>query len=182
MKIEEALEATGKASDHRDKVMYAELDEKGVLCWYDIETHELINPVGLDSINGSGWQLYHEVKEIRPEEVGELWKKSSDRFVYLVGKEEGRLVGIPSETILFTFDIERHGKSMIHEKNGWQRLFPPVEDDSIERIEIERMTFGRIEGANGAKYMSIISTSCDVPSLNIFNGKSMKAIFEIAKI
>ena len=135
------------------------------------------------------WQPYHEVKEIRPEKAGELWEGASNK-VYVTVYRKGILCFHDLEKRESTgyLDFKRNDNSAwvccdepIHNKNGWERILPKVEDDSVEIIEIEKVTFGRIQGANGAKYVSIISTSCDSPGLETFVNKTMKVTFEIPK-
>jgi hypothetical protein len=176
MKTEEALRPTGKAVDKREPGYYIAEDEEGRLYWYERKTGRKCHPVIASDIFRNAWQPYHELKEIRPEKAGELWQRTDGEYFH---------TNIVNGNIRFCGDVGRVDSSLIkyviHGKNGWKRLHPKPEDDSVERIEIKKVTFGRIEGANGAKYMSIISTSCEAPSLEIFNDKSMKATFEIPK-
>ena len=169
MKIEEALEPTGRASDHRDKIMYAALDEKGVLCWYDIETHELINPVGLDSINGSGWQPYHEVKEIKPEVRGELWETKSGLKVFVCRGNGGELILKREDG--FEFSLNNLPK-------GLTRLFPIVEDDNVERITVKRVKWRKFNG------MTLIYPSSDsrFDFASLIDSGRMKMILETYKV
>jgi hypothetical protein len=146
--------------------------------WYENSTDCVQREVSGREAILEDWEVCQRAKEIRPKK-GEVWKFKSNAYPHYIIEEGSVLhftwVDGSSEM------VERSDTPLIHNKNGWTRLFPKVEDGSVERIEIERVIFGRIEGANGAKYMSIISTSCDGPSLDVFNDKTMKAIFEIPK-
>ena len=67
---------------------------------------------------------------IVPQKAGEVWKKSCDRFVYMITEAMGNeLMATPSNNALLTFSIEKHGSKMIHGENGWTRLFHLKEDN-----------------------------------------------------
>ena len=140
MKVQDALKPTGKAIDKRNKDAHIEVRfEYGAnyLIWVNNKTGEYEGRLSYEAHFIEDWQPYHEVKEIRPEKAGELWQKNVDSFVYLIAEERiNKLTAIPSLVDLLSFSIEKHGKDIIHGK-GWTRLYPPVEDDSVERIEIE---------------------------------------------
>lgn len=135
MNIQDALKETGEARrPNTRKGQYAYLN-KDVLFWNDgpIEA-----PVLMVSIFADDWQPYHEVKEIRPEKAGELWENKESNLKFYVHEWGVRLDkrdlhilwnNGPRE-LLSNIDI-------IHNKNGWIRCFPHVEDENVERIEIE---------------------------------------------
>ena len=183
MNIQDDLKETGKIEGNDGTgIVYAERDNAGVLMFYFKSTGKVFRPVSLNEITGIIWISYHEVKEIRPEYTQELWKIKNS--VWVTFRREGSpclkfmhtVTG--GEVVLNDWYLK---DEIIHNKNGWTRLYPPVEDENVERIEIKKVTFDRIQGANGAEYMSIISTSCEAPSLDIFKGKSGKMILEISK-
>ena len=168
MKTREALNENGKICISNNSPDYAFENSDGVLVWNNNGENE---PVRLCLINDVDWQPYPEVKEIRPEHSGELWEKR-ECFYHTSGSQ--RSGGLTLHSDVGTVDM----RNVIHGKNGWTRLHPPVEDNSVE---FRKVTFDRIIGENGAKYMSIISTSCDSPSLEILKGKCAKIMLEIPK-
>lgn len=169
MKIQEALRKNGKAQREisSDRAAYGEVVES-YLVW-DNGDH-----IGYDGLIADDWQPYHEVKEIRPENAGELWEEISDISKYYHTDFRGTL-GINFRLAMigdFRVEIE----NVIHGK-GWMRRFPHVEDDSIERIEIESL---EITGIHPPKIMGITSAyRMDLgPRLD---GKGVKLILETPK-
>jgi hypothetical protein len=141
MNIQEALLPTGKAK--RDIWLdgeYIYLNHDGLFMLVGSSGHK--TAYNFKCILDAEWQSCPIEKEIRPEKAGELWQKSCDYFMYMIATERiNKLVAIPSMTDLLTFDIEKHGRDMIHGKNGWKRLFPKVEDSNVERVIFENVTF-----------------------------------------
>ena len=149
MKIEEALKETGKAvrTVHADN--YAAIKSFSLskvkplggdrLYWYDIKTGEENSPAQLSAILAGDWQSYHEEKAIRPEKAGELWRNKeieNDQYYHTENHTSSGagliLVGYGAKG----FKEADNGR-VLHNKDGWERVFPKVEDDSVERIEIE---------------------------------------------
>lgn len=130
MKVEKALEENGKivATVYTD--CYAMLDGGGRLCWWYKETHKLYKPVCLAAILGDYWLPYHEEKEIRPEKAGELWVNDKGGSFYTYEGNHGAILTIHVSGVAMP-------KDFIHGEGGWRRLYPPVEDESVERIEIK---------------------------------------------
>lgn len=79
----------------------------------------------------------NESKEIRPEKAGELWQQGDgeggEDYHYYFTFEKSGMLKFRSERVHEISDWP----GMIHGKNGWTRLYPPVEDDSVEIIEFE---------------------------------------------
>ena len=127
MNIQDALKGAGESEGkilniQMDRV--AQPDQFGILRWLDKGILVMV----IDIIEGD-WQPYHEVKEIRPEKAGELWKKNIDNFVYMTIEQRiNELMAVPSVFELLSFSVEEHGKEMIHGKNGWTRLIPDPEE------------------------------------------------------
>ena len=157
MNIQEALKPTGKAIYSGQTDVYVEIrfdNGANYLVWVNTEDNEIDGRVigeeggrvAYEMHFKDNWQPYHEVKEIRPEKAGELWKKGVDRFVYLIAEEGiNKLIAIPSISELLSFNIKEHGRDIIHNKNGWTRLFPPVEDESVEEMKFEAVTWGKCD-------------------------------------
>ena len=169
MKTREALNENGKICISNNSPDYAFENSDGVLVWNNNGENE---PVRLCLINDVDWQPFRE-EEIRPENAGELWESPSGAK-FITYKELEILYFATKDTSHKCFDNEERLGCF----SEWTRLFPPVEDDSVE---FRKVTFDRIIGENGAKYMSIISTSCDSPSLEILKGKCAKIMLEIPK-
>lgn len=122
---------------------------------------------------------YHEVKEIVPQNAGELWKYN-DRFMWFTTRGISGLEMV-CEDGEETETVEKMNQT-IHNKNGWTRPYPPVEDENIERIEIEG-----VKWKNGANHISYPYIELpDGADYGIFHdvrdkNKSMKMILEIPK-
>jgi hypothetical protein len=163
MDIQDALRPTGKANmEGWDTDRYVEIKEGQFI---NTDGHKFANAC----ILSADWQPYHEVKEIRPERAGELWKH--ERGLH------GHTFKHPSGDIYFNDDNETtlatKAKAVIHNKNGWTRLFPLPEDDSIERIEIKPGIINEIKG------FSVYSFILSEEYRDSINGKKM--ILEIPK-
>ena len=107
------------------------------LWWYDRLTKNARRELTHQEIFDN-YKPYHEVKEIRPEKAGELWKAGNDSFFFTVNSD--KIAGDNGDT----YEIKDY--EMIHGKHGWIRLFPPVEDENVERIEFEALwdsSFGK---------------------------------------
>ena len=79
-----------------------------------------------------GWEPYREVEEIRPEKAGELWTSDKGAVCFTVeSKEFARLQFIPQFPMV-SGDEKVHTQiipsDITHNKNGWTREFPKVED------------------------------------------------------
>jgi hypothetical protein len=70
--------------------------------------------------------------EIRPEKAGELWATGSVNYMTQKIGDELRMIPRSYDMdVLEEIDHFRHGVGC------YKRLYPPVEDDSVERLEIE---------------------------------------------
>lgn len=133
MKVQDALKPTGKAIDKRNRDAYIEVRfECGAnyLIWVNNKTGEYEGRLSYEAHFIEDWQPYHEEKEIRPEEPGETWEEKTRCLKYFTF----------SNAVLGLAVIDERGviiditENMVHGKNGFTRIEPPVEDDSIERI------------------------------------------------
>jgi hypothetical protein len=82
------------------------------------------------------WKPYHEAEEISPESEGELWRHI-DTGNYYHTFFYGVILKFQGE-FLHNIDGVIHGK-------GYARLFPKVEDNSVETIEIEDVLWNTTE-------------------------------------
>ena len=176
MNIEEVLNETGKAQNESNLCN----GETGyiawhgdVLYWFDrksgIRRHQVTHKEIFDS-----YQPYHEEKEIRPENAGELWKNNVNInwFIRWVGSSRCKGFQAVSEQGVCC-DVK--GLDMVHGK-GWTRLFPPIEED-VERIEIEGITFG-LEGGDRRVF---IREWDKIKDINMLITTPMKMILEMPK-
>jgi hypothetical protein len=148
MLIQEALKETGLATvggaENSWHIHWNSLDS----CFYRTYENGKIEryKMGMKALSRDDWQPYHEAEEIRPEKAGELWRAQSGCYWFTYENERrGTLEFIPSTTGNATLVINPMSigsmdgppLEIIHNKNGWERLFPKPEDNSVERIEIE---------------------------------------------
>ena len=155
MKIEEALKETGKAiyPDQTDVYVEVRFDNgANYLVWVNTEDNEIDGrvageeggKVAYEMHFKDNWQPYHEVKEIRPENAGELWCFESGDGTESYHHTQGSQFREGLELIGYAGPIDM--KQVIHNhKNGWTREFPKVEDENVERIEIEAVRWERHE-------------------------------------
>jgi hypothetical protein len=177
MKILDALKETGKA-EHPDKPgKYVELKDD-FLGWY-----HTITEIGAGMFSHSwyfkhGFKPYHEVKEIKPEKAGELWSNNGKRW--FVAK-------CPSNEYFYdqtgVISHNEYAKAT-HGKNGWTRIFPKPEDESIERIEIEGVEWEdcKIENQELHAMVPLWRNMNPWIGKDLINKPPMKMILEIPKI
>jgi len=131
MLIQEALKETGFAIVGNWIINWNSLDGYFQNTWPDGKITRF--NFGKDDILRDDWQPYHEVEEIRPEKAGELWRyRNSDNYAHTFADDDD---------IYFISDgcspkLVSNLECVVHNQY-WTRLFPKVEDDSVERIEIE---------------------------------------------
>ena len=137
MKIQVACENKGTLPDFPN--MYCLIvylaDNKLSPCWYNAKTDHFAREVTGQEVLRTDWLPFPEEKEIRPKKAGELWKLDEEYYHTEDHTSSGCglcLVGYGSKG----FKEVDNGKTA-HNKNGWTRLFPSVEDESVERVEIE---------------------------------------------
>ena len=121
MKLQDALKPTGKArlsTWHDEAYVYLKNNKiylKGT-AGYD-------KPYSSEVIIWDDWEPCHEVKEIKPEEPGETWYfKAKDLKIFTFSNYALGLSTIDQTGAIM--DI----KGMIHGKNGFTRIEPPVEE------------------------------------------------------
>lgn len=182
MLIQIALRETEKAENESNpldgKTGYVKWNSDE-LWWYDRKTDNARRPLSHEEMFES-YDPYHEVKKIRPEKAGELWQYNN-LFVWctVIKNEVLEMVCAHGK------DIETVDKMnlTVHGKNGWKRLFPEVEDDSVERIEFDDMVF--LEGLVAGSSVFFPTSNLGQFSNGIFKDyckrPPIKMIFEIPK-
>lgn len=135
MNIQDALKETGKAL-----LVLSDDEEIGVaqwrnesIWWCDAITGKWRKEVGHVDLLEGDWQPYYEEKEIRPESPGELWKKrySVDFTSYFHTEYDSSLLltGSRPPLLLVSGTNAAVTEEAVHGKNGWTRLYPPVQDE-----------------------------------------------------
>jgi hypothetical protein len=141
--------------------------------WYNLQD-EQIGPVAYCLLKGNDWESYHKAKEIRPENAGELWQfreDNEDKYVVMYTSPNSLYL-----TNVFT-RLTKEISQVIHNQNGWKRLFPVVEEEDIERIVIEGVQWRN----HRIGLMYPIGGAC-APKLKRLDDKPpMKMILEIPK-
>lgn len=139
MNILDALKPTTKATlklDDGEEVNYAQWRNESIW-WIDEKTGKWDREVGhLDMLQGN-WQPYHEAEEIVPENAFELWKRGA--YKYFTIRISGTSLQFVNDSGQSVVGIER----AIHNKNGWTREYPKVEDEVLleeDRQLIEELT------------------------------------------
>jgi hypothetical protein len=118
----------------------------------------------------------HDI-DIVVEKAGELWRQGDgdeDHNYYHTFEDDG-VIKFRGEHIHDVSDWPR----MIHNKNGWTRLYPPVEDESIERIEIEAGNWKHLKCEDG--HCSYSVDLSDMQEKSLMGKPLMKMILEIPK-
>lgn len=123
MKIRDALKETGKA-ELGGEAYAAKGSDENILYYYNKKTNKQMHPVGYKIILNNDWQPYHEVKEIRPENAGELWKHEDGYYAH-TEKSHGVLHFV-------YFGLTKRIEDV--DITNWTRCFPEVEEDVVEEI------------------------------------------------
>ena len=181
MNIQDVLEETGKVRGTNWETTYARL-KGGVLTQYVIKDDDDIGAVDLNCILDTDWVPYHEEKEIRPKKVGELWKHESGLHAHTFRDKKGNLC-INEDQCFFGTDT-RKATQVIHNKNGWTRLHPLVEDENVERIEIEESELRSFStGTSTGDILCSLAVPKDAYDklVKVLFDKPMKMILEIPK-
>ena len=116
-----------------------------------------------------------KIVEIRPENAGELWEYSINGYPHFIANIDNKLCLMWKDGT--HVKVEDSNNPVIHNKNGWIRLFPPVEDDSIERIETEGISFD----LKGYDRRVFIKEWDKIKNIDILGRLPMKMILEIPK-
>jgi hypothetical protein len=180
MNILDALEETGKACVEGKFDEYCATENAdGPLEWRRRIDGTFVCHVGLACILHSVWIPYHEEKEIRPEKAGELWEheKGGSFFVHRA-KPDSHILEV---TFYYGGREKIQEQEVIHGENGWTRLYPPVENENVERIEVEDVAW-RSDG-NGPVYVYPIEAGSTffLNHSNLLRKPRMKMILEIPK-
>jgi hypothetical protein len=130
-----------------------------------------------------------KIIEIRPEK-GDTWKLKEDRYLITQFSDEDDVYAVNDKGERFTINDEHsysNFQNVIHNnKDGWIRIEPPVEDDNIERIEIEGVKDWEMEQQKlgEARYSVTIEGQVNVTggTASVLENKPpMKMIIEIPK-
>ena len=126
MRIDEALQKTGKADATVLNSYYVKVSDAGNLVWYCKKTNEAYNLVRFEVMIELNWQPYYSESQIRPEKAGELWRyEESGEMVFT-------FLNLPTSSLLLQWedgdieDVEQ--RDVIHNQNGWTRLYPAVDE------------------------------------------------------
>lgn len=134
MNIQEALKPTGKAVYPDQTDVYVEVrfnNGANYLVWVNTEDNELDGrvageeggKVAYEMHFKDNWQPYHEVKEIIPEEPGETWYHEARALKMFTFSNAILGISIMDQTgALMGID------GLIHGKNGFTRIEPPVKE------------------------------------------------------
>lgn len=188
MNIQEALKETGKATydGASAHLQWRNCD----LWWVDNDTGKWLEKASHKDLFEFWFIPYHDKKEIRPEKAGELWEHHKFGIACILLKNS-KLIGTwvhehgntnPVSCISTSSDI-------IHNQNGWTRLYPPVEDENMERIEFENVSWDIINNKDipvqerPAPYLENYEIGCPAEwgkiSEIVENKPPMKMILEI---
>lgn len=132
--------------------MYCMVIPSGIPCWYDKETANYKRELTGKEALRKDFELYNAKPQIVPSEAGELWvedmgKGGALNRKFFTSKKTGRIGSVGDLTLTCcSGDISIYGKrdwqkSIVHNQNGWERVFPVVQDDSVEEIVIENVMF-----------------------------------------
>ncbi|MCK5235798.1 MAG: hypothetical protein KAR06_02340, partial [Deltaproteobacteria bacterium] len=114
---------------------------------------------------------------IRPEKAGEVWKYTRTGEKYAIGVDDDGLfkvslaIGAMTDRFL----------DIAHGQNDWVRLCSPVEDDSVERIEIEGVEWSTAMNINGNTFAPSAAKYGLSPFRGLVIRPKMKMILEIPK-
>ena len=140
MLIQEALKETGKAQRFDNSVYYAMVDASCVLRWFEKKGNTSSAAIMFRLILDNDWKPYHEVKEIRPEKAGELWfNVNNGKYAHTSDYDDNGQT-FWHEDCYVPRDISQIQDKVVHNQ-GWRRLSPPVEDDSVEKIVIDNVNW-----------------------------------------
>lgn len=174
MKIQDACENKGTLPEFPNMycLIVRHTDDTLSPCWYDAKTDHFAREVTGKEVLRIDWHIFPEVKEIRPENAGELWIAGGIK--YMSQKVGDRLRMIPEEYSMNV--LEPSGlEYFIHGTGQYERLFPPVEED-VERIEIEGVEWKQIQN------QTIVFPKGRACWLSLTHKPPMKMILEIPKI
>ena len=134
MRIQDALEPTGKARKEDNKADYAYLilsenSDRHDLVWY--VKGLLPENVQYEDFLGHDWQPYVEDEKIRPEKAGELWEDNNGELYFIVRQDHLNYFQTIDGLQRFTLDIDGtwdRFQDIVHGENGWTREYPSVRD------------------------------------------------------
>lgn len=148
MNIQDALKETGRAQCEQYTRYYAQWDGS-CLQFYSKDRSVYQGLLAHDRILKDDWQPYPIKKEIRPENAGELWRNAMGVkfFSFFDNDKEVCLCMIDQSGDRFISGLGEL-EHFTHNQNGWARLYPPVEDENIERIIIEPYIISNVDGVS----------------------------------
>lgn len=135
MNIQDALKETGKACN-KDKSAYVGVrfdHGANYLSWYNSHNDEYISNVSYEAHFKDDWQPYHPIKEIRPENAGELWRCTLNNVCYLYEPHDNILTTARGNTI----KVNKCDPPVVHGEH-WKRLYPEVKE-GVERVGIDNV-------------------------------------------
>lgn len=136
MNIKKALEETGMArlpGSHGYKT-YAQEGGGDQLRWWCDEgvgagCHDVVS---YKEIIREDWEPYIVVKEIVPEKAGELWEDNNGELYFIVREHSlnyfQTIDGLQRYTLNTDGTWDRF-KNIVHNKDGWTRVYPPAEEN-----------------------------------------------------
>ena len=80
-----------------------------------------------------------KVKEIRPENRDEYWQYNATKVGYVYNEQINKLVTARGNKV---------SGDVVHGKGGWERIHPPVEDDSINAKRVTEILHSKIQFYN----------------------------------
>jgi hypothetical protein len=149
MLIQEALKKTGKAKRFGFGWFVEECrNEEYSYRVVNVTTNGVMGyELNIEHTLADDWKPFHKkAEEIRPECMGEIWQytdkcgEGQEMIVTLFKwrPEGGKLrIQYVDHTDAMIFGTLIWHKEIIHNKNGWERLFPKVEDESVVIVEFE---------------------------------------------
>ena len=151
MNIKDALKPTGKARlksfpDAYASITYPDSCHAGFITWLFIEEDKEICYVSARDLLCEDWLPYHEVEDIRPTELGELWKDDDGELYFIIREIDHNYFQTINGLQKYTLNIDGtwdRFQNIVHGKNGWTREYPPVEDESVVIEEFEGVTWHR---------------------------------------
>lgn len=181
------------AAVNHDEETWKEDIAEFVINGYEVNIFETSGRVEVEAHESTCSHEPRKVKEIRPENAGELWRHEDGSIGIIIKQSESSPLGIAfdngtqkhlSDTNLASGKNKPYREYLIHNKNGWERLYPPVEDDSVETIEIEGVEWEncKIEGQELHAMVPLWRNMNPWIGKNLINKPPMKMILEIPKI
>ena len=174
MNIQDALKDTGKAILPEHNNNYVQEEGNGNLHYVGIRTGFKGCRLSWGVIVRDDWQPYHEIKEIRPEK-GQTWGAplGSKCFIFEGSDNELWYIFEDGSRALIC-------ENMIHNKHGWTRLDPIVENE-VDKVYGKSIPF--IMDEVSAQAAGVWGDGCvDMKKYNEWlKNKNLKRMFDAIK-